>query len=346
MRIFALLLLSCLTIVAFRSKRPDLPQCSAATDSPANHTENILFQTADGGKTWKDVSLGLPNKFVANSAFTQNGELYLADRSGVIYHKSKLDSGVWEREEIGGIFSDAGGLFPEEIVINGLYAGRAQPYASVYDKGIFRRNSGTGLWEPLNTALPEKRVYAFVENSDGAIFVSGESGVYKSMDDGKSWKQVYFEGYVTHLQAFNGILLASSNKGVLRSANGGEQWEQVMPEGDGFYKFDLTKENFVAVRFAGIVTDAYPAISLRSSADAGLTWPPMYTGPIEFKGLYDFKKAGKYLFCCHKGGISRSGDGGNTWELVREPIDSKEPLRYELLISGDTVFAVVVFAGC
>jgi|GEM_PF-2073996 len=73
MRIFALLLLCCLSIVAFRSQNTNAAQCSSTVSSPTNPTKNFLFQTADGGETWKDLSQGLPEKFMANSAFAQDG---------------------------------------------------------------------------------------------------------------------------------------------------------------------------------------------------------------------------------------------------------------------------------
>jgi len=141
--------------------------------------------------------------------------------------------------------------------------------------------------------------------------------------------------------------LGNSGKGLIRSTDGGEHWDAVLSDKDGIFKFNLTKGNFVAIRVAGIVTNSAAAIPLRSSTDAGKTWQPMYMGPTVFEGLYDFANAGKHLFCCHKGGISRSSDGGNTWELVREAIeDTSKPLRYELIVSGENVIAVLLFAGC
>ncbi len=345
MRIFALLLLSCLAIVAFRRQEKNVPQCSSAINSPANQTKNILFQSADAGTTWSDLSQGLPENFMANSAFAQNGELYLADRKGVLYHKS--NAGNWQREEISGIFPDAGGVFSSEIVVNGIFAGRSQPYATVYDNGFFRRVPGTGQWQSMGAALPDKLVYSFVENADGVLFVGCDSGIYKSADDGKSWEKVFSEGFVNNLAVSNGVLMGNSAKGLIRSADGGANWDTVLSEQNGAFKFDLTSGNFVAIRVGGVITNGTAAIPLRTSTDAGKTWQPMYTGPTDFKGVYDFTKVGKYFFCCHKGGISRSSDGGNTWELVREAIEvTKVPMRYELIVSGDDVIAVLLFAGC
>ncbi len=345
MRIFAFLSLSCLAIVAFRSQNSGIPQSSSHLSHPVGQAKNILFQTADGGETWNDMSLGLPEKFVANSAFAQDDEVYLADRAGVLYHKSAQVGSTWQREEISGIFPDAGGLFQEEIVVNGIFAGSKQPYASVYANGFFRRSPGTGKWESLASALPDKRVYSMVENSDGAIFVGGESGIYKTTDDGKSWKHVYFEGFANQLVAANGVLLAGAGSGLIRSSDGGEHWDTVLPNKGAQYVLNVNEGAFVAIRQAwGSCSTA--ASPLQSSTDAGLSWQPIYTGPTEFKGVYDLKKAGKYIFCCHKDGVSRSKDGGSSWETVREALDPNKPFRYELLVSGENVFAVVLFAGC
>jgi len=168
----------------------------------------------------------------------------------------------------------------------------------------------------------------------------------KRWNDGKSWKQVFFEGFVNRLAASDGVLLGCSRKGVIRSTDGGENWDCVLPDANGVYEFNLTSKNFVAIRAAGIVTNSAEAIPLQSSVDAGKTWQPT-TGPSVFKGVYSYVNAGKNLFCCHKGGVSRSKDNGNTWELVREAIkNDKVPMRYELVVSGETAIAVLLFAGC
>ncbi|MBK9247037.1 MAG: exo-alpha-sialidase [Ignavibacteria bacterium] len=79
--------------------------------------------------------------------------------------------------------------------------------------------------------------YDFVQKPDGTIFTTSEvNGVYRSTDDGKSWKQC-----IKGLRNCEGVSLALSPKGTLfcsninaglqpniyRSLNNGDTWEEI-----------------------------------------------------------------------------------------------------------------------
>ena len=238
----------------------------------------------------------------------------------------------------------------------GIYYGRSGPYVSIYKGGFFRKTTGTNKLKSMHDALENKTVSAVVENPDGTLFVSSAKGVFKSKDDGKTWKHTFAEGWVQDLVAANGVLVGNSLHGLIRSTDEGENWEQVLHDEGGIYSISVIDGHFAVVRVAGSTrpdSEANPLENslLRTSSDGGKTWDRMNSGLLDAdfqpaKYIYDLQQAGKYLFCCHDGGISRSSDWGESWELVRSAASLKQPYRFALVVSGEKVFVAVVWGGC
>jgi photosystem II stability/assembly factor-like uncharacterized protein len=354
MRIFAFLI-GCLSLAAFGAQKtsrvPSLPDCSA---QPTAQAANILFQSADGGKTWQDYSRGLPEKLQINSVFAQNGEVYLGVNNGTIYHSRNPEKGIWDLEVVGGAFQSFGSTEENENMVTNIFSGRAGLYACVYKGGFFRKKAGSSTWQPMHLALGENIIQAVVEKPDGTIFVGCPGGIYKSEDDGKSWKHVFEEGWVNSLVAANGVLIGSGSKGLLRSTDGGEHWNCVLPDEGSVYntsiiegRLPVVRDRFAALRVASPRhSEMEPAQLLRTSTDGGKTWERMAEMISPMKEMNNLTQVGEYLFCSHRDGISRSSDWGETWELVRPAIDPDELWRFKLAGSGKSVFAVVVWGGC
>lgn len=342
MRILAFLLLS-LSLAAYRSQKttPD----RAAAPACNEQTTNILYRSIDGGKTWLDISRGLPKNPQVSCLFAQGGEVYLGGPNGSLYHSNGPEMGLWDQEDVCGVLTNLDGMSQNESV-SGLYPGRSGPYAVVSLTGFYRKIPGSNIWKPMHETLQDKTIATLLETSDGAIVLGCSTGIYKSTDDGKSWKHVFSEGWIGSLIASNGALVAGGAPGLLRSTDGGEHWSCVLPDKDAFYTTRVIGGQVAAVRVAGpMCTQGTPVdIPLRTSAD-GQTWQRMYEGGTPFRGIYDLQQAGKYLFCCHSDSISRSADGGKTWELVR----SANPDRMEhlqLVVSGETIYVAVLRGGC
>lgn len=347
MRILAFLLLP-LSIAAYLNQKTNPLHAQKQVAGPTGSATNILFQSADGGKTWQDISQGLPEKLQVNCVLSQGGELYLGSENGTLYHSRDLKTGTWEPEDVGGFLSNPGGFFKAENV-TGIFSGRSGPYACIYEHGFFRKAPGKSFWQPMHKALPEKTVYTVVEHADGNIFVACEKGIYKSEDDGKSWKHVLHEKGVGNLVSLDGVLLISGSQGLLRSTDGGEHWDCVLNDKGGIYNTSVLNGHFTAVRVAGpashtSVEDVPERTSM--SADGGKTWQRIDGGLSPDDRIYNIEQAGKFLFCSHKSGISRSEDGGKSWELVYPSTGLRDLFRFQLAVSGETVYAVVVWGGC
>lgn len=307
-------------------------------------TAGIIFKSADGGQTWQDVSAGLPADFQVGCALVGDNEVFLGSASGLFRSTIPPTARTWEKE-----------FLPNERITN-LFPGRSGPYVCCYGSGFFQIVPGRGIWKSMHDALPDKTVRTVLETPNGTVYVGCDSGIYRSNDSGKTWKQVFSKGMVTSLVAAGNVLVGGGSGGALRSTDGGEHWNWVLTEDGPMRKTGRIDGRFVAISNNNGQADAAGSGAvlnrLRMSADNGKTWQRMNV-PLGFtfdnaelspvRAIYDLQQAGKYLFCSCNAGIFRSSDQGKNWEMVRPATRGN---LFELAVSGQVVYAIRAFDGC
>ena len=314
----------------------DITSCYKPTPAIVLHAqpEQILFQSTDGGTTWIDLSKGLPAGTDANAIFAKNGEVYLGTRDGKLYHSIDPQSASWEQQNLEGRSTDG--------FINGIFTGNSGIYACFLQEGFYRQISGTNNWKPMHENLEDKEVYAAMETTNGTLFVGCSTGIYRSIDEGKTWKQVYSKGWVNALTYSPMGLLANDADGLIRSIDNGDNWNSALPDMAAHYKTSVIDGYLVAIR-----QTSNPLVTV--SDDGGRTWKPMNTGNPADKQIFDLEKMGDYLFSSRQGGISRSNDLGKSWQLLLTPPANNNDNNFkvfELVTSGTTLFALMRQGGC
>jgi photosystem II stability/assembly factor-like uncharacterized protein len=177
--------------------------------------------------------------------------------------------------------------------------------------------------------------------------VAAGNGIYKSIDAGRTWKHVWDqEGQIGAMAvhprnpdvAFAAVLGhafgPNPERGVYRTTDGGKTWQQVLKKdadtGASDIAMDPSNPNTLfagfwqARRFPWDLQSGGPGSGLYVSHDQGDTWTPItghgLPGGIWGKvGVAVAPSDGSRVYAlieAEKGGLFRSNDGGETWELI------------------------------
>jgi len=292
---------------------------------------NIVFRSADGGQTWQDISEGLPanvrEEDIQRDGFFANGNgFYLRTGNGIYHSQRNAIFSFWTKE-----------VFPAKQ--SRIAPGSNGILAYNYEGQILQKISGTGTWKPVYANFHEGAIHTVFETAGGSVFIGCNTGLFKSTNNGKTWKQVQAGGWVMKLAESNGILLATSQRGIIRSADGGENWEAVISEGGVGIAVENIQGGFAAITFNAKLTTR----RVRTSYDGGKTWQPIDAGLPASLLTASIVQVGENFFCGHPNGIFRSSDKGKTWKLILPAIKDKV---FNLFVSGNLVYAVPRNGGC
>lgn len=263
-----------------------------------------IYKSTDGGQNWKNMGLEKSERI-----------------SNIIVHPSNSD--VVYVGVLGALWGDS----EERGVYKSINGGQT------WEK-IFYVNAGTGcselVMDPVNpdilyAAFWEFRRTAYSFNSGG-----DNSALYKSIDGGKSWNKIH-NGFPGGKLGRIALAVAQSDpsrlyavletekdadKGFYRSEDAGKSWKKT--SGD----FELVVRPFY---FSRIVVDPKnPDIVLKAgylgsmSKDGGKTFRSLYGGMHpDFHDYWFDPHNSNMIYAGTDGGVYRSWDGGNVWEMVK-----------------------------
>lgn len=289
----------------------------------------------------------MPEGSFISCIFATGDEIVLGAEDGLYRSSAAAVVPVWEKD-----------FFCNERITS-ISPGRNGSYFSSYGSGIFQEMPGTGIWIPLHNNLKDKTIRTVLETPDGTLLVGCDSGIFKSADGGKTWKQVYNGGMVVNIVTSGNVLIGGGHRGVLRSTDGGEHWESVLNENIMAKNTGLIQDRFVTIFGTEDPTKISPegiTNRLRVSPDGGKTWQRMEQVQLPVEGMYDMDErlsqtrdiydivqVGEYLFCSFDTGIYRSADQGKTWELVFASTEKR--VLSNMTVSGNVIYAVMG-GGC
>jgi len=293
-------------------------------------TAKIVFKSVDGGRTWQDITEGLPDDsgqegFTIGGGFATDDGFYLRAGDGLFFNKRNSTAPNWSRKVSLG---NRVGIFPSKAGI----------LAFNYTDGQFLQTTTEKKdWEPIYRNFQRKDVLTFFETDNGTVFVGTNTGLFKSTDGGNTWKQVFAGSKgVRKLAASSGVLMAVAQKGIIRSADNGDHWNLATTEGD--HGMDVQR---IHDGFAAITESQERRFRVRTSHDGGITWQLIDTGlPAR---VFNIVQVGENLFCSHWNGISGSSDNGKTWKLLLPSVDHD---IFHLSVSGHVIYAMRNVGGC
>ena len=236
-----------------------------------------IAYSPDHGKTWyaawSDETKHPITCFVVSPRFAHDGVL-LAGTDGAGMLRSTDGGRRWHETTVG--LSDFSVL---ALATTPCWSERELVFAAAGD-GVYRSPNGGRAWKYLSDGLTDALVQTIAVSprfaADATVFAGSEShGIYRSVDEGASWRQL---AGTEHWGAINAlwcaavaddqplVLVAGTGDGVvLRSSDGGEAWA---PAATGLRPILALTGNAEHL-YAGMDLDG-----LVTSIDTGVSWQP------------------------------------------------------------------------
>lgn len=324
------------------------PVVSCKKGEPA--VTNLIMTSADGGKTWTDLSKGLPAVEDIRDILVTDKETYVAVGRNHLFRL--VSPGVWEKENIGA--SMMGGFMTQDSsneanYFLGVFQGNNGPYVSINESGLFQKKV-SGDWQAVHTDLPDNRIYNIIELEDGSTLVATEGGIFRKAGKEGKWLNVLADKWASNMAHNGAVIMASTPSGVWVSHNYGTSWTNTINDKIGNYDLYASTDKLYAVKpsTASINKDeSYQAPETAfMSSDKGRTWTPINKGLLQVERLYQVVQNGKTLISSNSQGIGISADQGYNWENVFGKPGTENMMIWKLVQRGSSIYAVKSWSGC
>ena len=260
-------------------------------------------------------------------------------------------------------------------------------YAAFSQGGVWKSENGGHDWKPVFDDQPTNSIgsIAVAASDPNVVYVgSGEAnirgnvalgtGIFKSVDAGKTWNQVWKGRGQIGTMAIDpknsDIALAAvlgspfgpgKERGVYRTTDGGKSWQQVLyvdeRTGASDVAFDPNNSHILyagmwqAQRLPWTLTSGGPGSGLYRSTDGGETWhrlkgkglPEGEWGKVGVRVAPSNSNIVYALIEAKDGGMFRSTDGGDSWEHVSAARVVRQRAWYYTCMAIDPTDANVVW---
>jgi photosystem II stability/assembly factor-like uncharacterized protein len=219
-----------------------------------------LYESRDGGRTWKQVALA--GQDAMNLARADGPTVWTAGHN--VFAKSTDGGRSWTDVRPAGLPS---------LDLHGFAVDPNKPrrlYAAVAGQGLYRSDDG-GRSFGLVSHEVGGAVMALAVTPDGRILAGDmQQGLLASDDSGKSWHPVAQTAVMgLAINPGDAKTIVAGGPGVLLSTDGGRTWDQVLPLSDGAGPVAWSQSNpdvGYAVGFDRV---------LYRTGDRGRTWQPV-----------------------------------------------------------------------
>jgi photosystem II stability/assembly factor-like uncharacterized protein len=249
--------------------------------------------------------------------------------------------------------------------VAGIPGNAAVYYMGTPGGGVWKTVDGGVVWAPISDDVHVASIGALaVAPSDPKIIYMGTgdvsnvggsvnygNGVYRSMDEGKTWQHVGLEGTekigalwidpgnpdVVILAALGQTFARSEQRGVFKTSDGGKSWRKVLYKDDTIGAVDIVFDpanpntgfatlwtHYTQPGEARAQIDANGGGSIWKTSDGGESWKPVGESglPVERMGRIGVAVApgGERVYAIiaarRQAGLYRSDNGGTSWQKI------------------------------
>ena len=249
------------------------------------------------------------------------------------------------------------------LAVEGIPGEPSTYYFGAVAGGVWKTTDGGSNWTPLFdkeaissigaiAVAPSDHNILYVGTGEAAVRgnISYGAGVYKSVDAGKTWKNIglkdtrHIGALIVHPKNADIVLVAAlghafgpnQERGIFRTTDGGKTWTKVLSKdqdtGGADVVFDPHNPNVVfaalwqARRQPWFFSSGGPGSGLYRSEDGGATWKRLEGNglPEGILGRIGMSVSGAdanriyAMIEAKEGGLFRSEDGGIKWARVNE----------------------------
>ncbi|MBI5280361.1 MAG: hypothetical protein HY858_01675, partial [Candidatus Solibacter usitatus] len=312
-----------------------------------------LWKSVNGGTTWSPLWERQGSYSVGDLALDpRNPEVvWLGSGEANMRNSVSFGDGVYKSTDGGKSWQRLGLKDTEHIarvLVSPLDSGTAWVCAIGHqagpnpERGVFMTSDGGATWQktlflddrhgcadmdvdPKNPNILYAAMWRFERQPWNHLSGSEQSGIFKSVDGGRTWKKL--AAGLPKLIGRAGVKVAPSSPNVVyvaceskegtfyRSIDAGETWTEMTREREvvsrGFYYADLRVDPQDENRVYAV------AGSLQLSLDAGKTWRVIANRThVDFHSLWIDPQNPRRMWHGQDGGVSVSYDRGETWDVV------------------------------
>lgn len=297
---------------------------AAGNDVFAATQNKRLFQSGDGGQTWREIGawtgIGVINAIAIAPNFVANGTLFVATDDGVYRSFNRGES--WELGDFGMTDSEilclavAPNFEHSELVWAGSASG-----------AFYRSPNGARAWRETGDGLTDSAVQCLAVSpyfgQDKTLFAGQESGgVFVSRNAGQTWQAIGLQAHMVHClqwvsDAAHDYLWAGTDEGVFVApvAKLGK------PATDDVWYRHLSSDNPVMALAGPNLVGLWEEGCLARGNGA---WVAANVGlsaqiPPQVVQLPDGR-----IYALSSQSLARSDDGGQTWQTVMRQSSADE----------------------
>jgi photosystem II stability/assembly factor-like uncharacterized protein len=154
-------------------------------------TSKGLLRTADGGRTWQRLALGISEPITALAVSPDDAELVVAATPLGIF-KSADGGATWAQTSAG--FGDA------QAHTLAFVPSSDRALFAATGKGLFRSSDQGATWSRVTGGIPWTDITGLAVHADGRTVYASDftwGGIFRSSDGGATWERMPSEGLVS-----------------------------------------------------------------------------------------------------------------------------------------------------